>query len=78
MDRGAWQAIVRGVARVRHDFTTKERERERERAEDFFLNSTIFYELQMYSIVIHSLQRLYCICSYCKILALIPVYSIAL
>ena len=23
MDRGAWQAIVHGVARVRHDLTTK-------------------------------------------------------
>ena len=36
MDRGAWQAIVRGVARVRHDFTTKERERERESRRLFF------------------------------------------
>ena len=31
MDRGAWQAIVHGVTRVRHDLVTKERERERER-----------------------------------------------
>ena len=36
MDRGAWQAIVRGVARVGHDFTTKEREREREREQKTF------------------------------------------
>ena len=28
MDRGAWQAIARGVARVRHALATKERERE--------------------------------------------------
>ena len=27
MDRGAWQAIVYGVARVRHDLVTKESER---------------------------------------------------
>ena len=27
MDRGAWQATVHGVARVRHDLVTKERER---------------------------------------------------
>ena len=27
MDRGAWQAIVHGVARVRHDLATKDRER---------------------------------------------------
>ena len=27
MDRGIWQAIVHGVARVRHDLVTKERER---------------------------------------------------
>ena len=26
MDRGAWQATVHGVARVRHDLVTKERE----------------------------------------------------
>ena len=32
-DRGAWQATVHGVARVRHDLGTKERKRER-------LNST--------------------------------------
>ena len=25
MDRGAWQATVRGVARVGHDLVTKER-----------------------------------------------------
>ena len=29
MDRGAWQATVHGVTRVRHDLKTKERERER-------------------------------------------------
>ena len=34
MDRGAWQATVHGVARVRHDLATKERERERERERD--------------------------------------------
>ena len=28
MDRGAWQAIIHGVARVGHDLATKERERE--------------------------------------------------
>ena len=28
MDRGAWQATVHGVARVRHDLVTRERERE--------------------------------------------------
>ena len=28
MNRGAWQATVRGVARVGHDSATKERERE--------------------------------------------------
>ena len=27
MDRGAWQATVHGVARVRQDLATKERER---------------------------------------------------
>ena len=27
MDRGAWQATVHGVARVRHDLATNERER---------------------------------------------------
>ena len=27
MDRGAWQATVRGVARVKHNLATKERER---------------------------------------------------
>ena len=27
MDRGAWQATVHGVARVRHDLMTRERER---------------------------------------------------
>ena len=27
MDGGPWQAIVHGVARVRHDLVTKERER---------------------------------------------------
>ena len=27
-DRGAWQATVHGVTRVRHDLATKERERE--------------------------------------------------
>ena len=27
MDRGAWRAIVHGVARVRHDLATKERDR---------------------------------------------------
>ena len=32
MDRGAWRATVHGVARVRHDSATKERERGRERA----------------------------------------------
>ena len=26
MDRGAWQAIVRGVVRVRHDFVTKQQQ----------------------------------------------------
>ena len=26
MDRGAWQATVHGVARVRHDLATKEKE----------------------------------------------------
>ena len=26
MDGGAWEATVHGVARVRHDFATKERE----------------------------------------------------
>ena len=31
MDRGAWQATVHGVTRVRHDLKTKERERESER-----------------------------------------------
>ena len=30
MDRGDWQAAVPGVARVRHDFLAKEREREME------------------------------------------------
>ena len=29
MDRGTWLAIVHGVARVRHNLVTKERERER-------------------------------------------------
>ena len=29
MDRGTWQAIVHGVARVRHDLAIKKRERER-------------------------------------------------
>ena len=29
MDRGAWQATVHGVARVRHDLATSERESER-------------------------------------------------
>jgi len=29
MDRGAWQATVHGVARVRHDLATKERERDK-------------------------------------------------
>ena len=29
MDRGAWQATVHGVTRVRHDLATKERERYR-------------------------------------------------
>ena len=28
MDRGAWQATVHGVTRVRHDLATKERERD--------------------------------------------------
>ena len=28
MDRGAWQATVHGIARVRHNLVTKERERE--------------------------------------------------
>ena len=37
MDRGAWQATVHGVARVGHDWVTKERERERKR--DFFNDS---------------------------------------
>ena len=32
MDRGAWQAIARGVARVRHALATKEREREKHSA----------------------------------------------
>jgi len=27
MDRGAWQATVHGVARVRHDLVTKEKKR---------------------------------------------------
>ena len=31
MDRGAWQATVHGVTRVRHDLATRERERERQR-----------------------------------------------
>ena len=26
MDRGAWQATVHGIARVRHDLATKQRE----------------------------------------------------
>ena len=26
MDRGAWQATVHGVSRVRHDLATRERE----------------------------------------------------
>ena len=34
MDRGAWWAIVHGVARVGHDLATKERERETEMHED--------------------------------------------
>ena len=29
MDKGAWQATVHEVARVRHDLATKDRERER-------------------------------------------------
>ena len=28
MDRGAWQARVHGVARVKHNLVTKERERD--------------------------------------------------
>ena len=28
MDRGAWRAMVHGVARVSHDGATKERERD--------------------------------------------------
>ena len=28
MDRGAWQATIHGIARVRHDLVTKERETE--------------------------------------------------
>jgi len=28
MDRGAWQATVHGVTRVRHNLATKEKERE--------------------------------------------------
>ena len=34
MDRGAWRATVHGVARVRHDSATKEREREGAREGD--------------------------------------------
>ena len=31
LDRGTWQAIVHGVARVGHNWVTRERERERDR-----------------------------------------------
>ena len=34
MDRGTWQATIHGVARVRHDLGTKERKRERNRADN--------------------------------------------
>ena len=34
MDRRAWQATIHGVARVRHDLGTKERKRERNRADN--------------------------------------------
>ena len=34
MDKGAWQATIHGVARVRHDLGTKERKRERNRADN--------------------------------------------
>ena len=39
MDRGAWQVMVHGVARVGHDLATKEREREN--IEQSFLCSTV-------------------------------------
>ena len=34
MDGGAWQATIHGVARVRHDLGTKEKKRERNRADN--------------------------------------------
>ena len=37
MDRGAWQAIIHGVARVGHDLATKERERGRGRERRHFI-----------------------------------------
>ena len=49
MDRGAWQATVHGVTRVRHDLTTKEREREAEK----FINLGI----KIYKLIFHNLLR---------------------
>ena len=37
MDRGAWWATVHGIVRVRHEFATKERERER----SYMLNTVL-------------------------------------
>ena len=36
MDRGAWQAIVHGVARVRHDLATKQQQSVREETRAWF------------------------------------------
>ena len=45
MDRGAWQATVHGVARVRHDLMTREREK--------FINLGI----KIYKLIFHNLLR---------------------
>ena len=41
MDRGAWQATVHGVTRVRHDLATRERERETEREREIYYTSEL-------------------------------------
>ena len=40
-DRGAWQAMVHGVAKAGHDLATKKREREREIVCQLHLNKTV-------------------------------------
>ena len=47
MDRGAWQATVHGVARVRHNLATKETERE----------ELINLGIKIYKLIFHNLLR---------------------